>query len=201
MTDNSILAQYNDIQIYQSDIDFYCQEYIDNLPDEQLIYKTPTFTGLLEYLYRKVIKNVVIKDYTGYDYNLLDNIFYNIYIPLTAKYGFTPSIIQFCTLVKIDNSNLTDVKNGLRRKDNTTVNKNSQQKVKKWYSTCESALFSRAVDTNSIGSIFALKSVYQYNDSQTIRIEQDTMPQHESAAEISAKYASATLPEKPQLDE
>jgi len=201
MTENSILAQYNDIQIYQSDIDLYCQEYIDNLPDEQLIYKTPTFTGLLEYLYRKVIKNVVIKDYSGYNYNLLDNIFYNIYIPLTAKYGFTPSIIQFCTLVKIDNSNLTDVKNGLRRKDNTTVNKNSQQKVKKWYSTCESALFSRAVDTNSIGSIFALKSVYQYNDSQTIRIEQDTTPTHESAAEISARYASVSLPEKPQLDE
>ena len=201
MTENSILAKYNNIEIYQSDIDLYCQEYIDNLPDEQLIYKTPTFTGLLEYLYRKVIKNVVIKDYSGYDYNVLDNIFYNIYIPLTAKYGFTPSIIQFCTLVKIDNSNLTDVKNGLRRKDNTTVNQNSQQKVKKWYSTCESALFSRAVDTNSIGSIFALKSVYQYNDSQTIRIEQDITPTHESAAEISARYASASLPEKPQLDE
>ena len=82
MTENSILAKYNNIEIYQSDIDLYCQEYIDNLPDEQLIYKTPTFTGLLEYLYRKVIKNVVIKDYSGYDYNLLDNIFYNIYIPL-----------------------------------------------------------------------------------------------------------------------
>ena len=93
------------------------------------------------------------------------------------------------------------MKNGLRRKDNTTVNQNSQQKVKKWYSTCESALFSRAVDTNSIGSIFALKSVYQYNDSQTIRIEQDITPTHESAAEISARYASASLPEKPQLDE
>ena len=201
MTDEIVLAEHNGIEVYQSDIDLYCQEYIDNLPDEQLIYKTPTFTGLLEYLYRKVIKNVVIKDYTGYDYNVLDNIFYNIYIPLTAKYGFTPSIIQFCTLVKIDNSNLTDVKNGLRRKDNTIVNQNSQQKVKKWYSTCESALFSRAVDTNSIGSIFALKSVYQYNDSQTIRIEQDMTPQHDTAAEIAARHSTATLPEKPDLSE
>ena len=201
MTENSILAQYNDIEIYQSDIDLYCQEYIDNLPDEQLIYKTPTFTGLLEYLYRKVIKNVVIKDYSGYDYNLLDNIFYNIYIPLTAKYGFTPSIIQFCTLVKIDNANISDIKNGVYRTSGIEAKKEKTQTVKRWYNTCESALLSRAVDNNSIGSIFALKSVYQYNDSQTIRIEQDITPSHESAAEIAARYSNATLPEKPQLDE
>ena len=201
MTDNSILAKYNDIEIYQSDIDLYCQEYIDNLPDEQLIYKTPTFTGLLEYLYRKVIKNIVVKDYTGYDYNVLDNIFYNIYIPLTGKYGFTPTVIQFCTLVKIDNANISDIKNGVYRTSGIEAKKEKTQTVKRWYNTCESALLSRAVDNNSIGSIFALKSVYQYNDSQTIRIEQDTTPTHESAAEISARYASASLPEKPQLDE
>ena len=201
MTDNSILAQYNNIQIYQSDIDLYCQEYIDNLPDEQLIYKTPTFTGLLEYLYRKVIKNIVVKSYSGYDFKVLDNIFYNIYIPLTGKYGFTPTVIQFCTLVKIDNANISDIKNGVYRTSGIEAKKEKTQVVKKWYNTCESALLSRAVDTNSIGSIFALKSVYQYNDSQTIRIEQDTTPSHESAAEISARYASASLPEKPQLDE
>lgn len=201
MTDNSILAQYNNIQIYQSDIDLYCQEYIDNLPDEQLIYKTPTFTGLLEYLYRKVIKNIVVKSYSGYDFKVLDNIFYNIYIPLTGKYGFTPTVIQFCTLVKIDNANISDIKNGVYRTSGIEAKKEKTQVVKKWYNTCESALLSRAVDTNSIGSIFALKSVYQYNDSQTIRIEQDTTPTHESAAEISARYASALLPEKPQLDE
>lgn len=201
MTDNSILAQYNDIEIYQSDIDLYCQEYIDNLPDEQLIYKTPTFTGLLEYLYRKVIKNIVVKSYSGYDFKVLDNIFYNIYIPLTGKYGFTPTVIQFCTLVKIDNANISDIKNGVYRTSGIEAKKEKTQVVKKWYNTCESALLSRAVDTNSIGSIFALKSVYQYNDSQTIRIEQDTTPNHESAAEIAARYANASLPEKPQLDE
>lgn len=202
MTDNSILAKYNDIEIYQSDIDLYCQEYIDNLPDEQLIYKTPTFTGLLEYLYRKVIKNVVIKNNNyRYDFSVLDSIFYNIYIPLTAKYGFTPSVVQFCTLVKIDNSNISDIRTGVHRNNGSEVNKSNHQTVKKWYNTCESALLSRAVDTNSIGSIFALKSVYQYNDSQTIRIEQDVTPSHESAAEIAARYSNATLPEKPQLDE
>lgn len=201
MTENSILAQYNDIQIYQSDIDLYCQEYIDNLPDEQLIYKTPTFTGLLEYLYRKVIKNIVVKSYSGYDFKVLDNIFYNIYIPLTGKYGFTPTVIQFCTLVKIDNANISDIKNGVYRTSGIEAKKEKTQVVKKWYNTCESALLSRAVDTNSIGSIFALKSVYQYNDSQTIRIEQDITPTHESAAEISARYANASLPEKPRLDE
>ena len=201
MTDNSILAQYNDIQIYQSDIDLYCQEYIDNLPDEQLIYKTATFTGLLEYLHRKVIKNVVAKDFNGYDFDVLDRIFYNIYIPLTSKYGFTPSVIQFCTLVKIDNSNLTDIKNGVYRTDGAKVNPVKTQVAKKWYNTCESALLSRAVDTNSIGSIFALKSVYQYNDSQTIRIEQDITPQHDTAAEIAARHSAALLPEKPDLND
>ena len=124
MTENSILAKYNDIEIYQSDIDLYCQEYIDNLPDEQLIYKTPTFTGLLEYLYRKVIKNVVIKNNNyRYDFSVLDSIFYNIYIPLTAQYGFTPSVVQFCTLVKIDNSNISDIRTGVHRNNGSEVNK------------------------------------------------------------------------------
>ena len=198
--DECSLVTNNGITVYQSDVDLYTAEYIDSLPDPEMIYKTATFTGLLEYLHRKLIKPVVKREYS-YNYNALDDIFYNIYIPLVTKYGFTPSIIQFCTLVKIDNGNLTDVKNGFYRGEGERVNKNHTQIVKKWYNTCESSLLSRAVDTNSIGSIFALKSVYQYNDSQTIRIEQDITPQHDTAAEIAARHSAALLPEKPDLND
>lgn len=78
MTDNTALVEYNGITVYASDIDLLCDEYISTLPDASVINKSAGFMGLLNYIYRRSIKNILPDNYNN-DYNLLDVIFNNIY--------------------------------------------------------------------------------------------------------------------------
>ena len=56
------------------------------------------------------------------------------------------------------------------------------------------------VQNNSIGSIFTLKAAHGWKESLPVA-EVQPQVQHESAAEISARYSGATLPEKPDFDD
>lgn len=202
--DNSIIA-YNGTEIYQSDIDQLCDEYIDTLPVPDMIYKTAVFNGLLDYIYKRLLKNIIKTDNgktnSGYDFKLLDDIFYGIYLPLTYKYNKTATVLQFCCLCHIANSNLTDIRKGVYRNRGTAVNTASTQTVQKWFEVCESALYNRAIEDNSIGAIFGLKANYGYRDSQVITVETPSQIPHETAEQIAAKYANAMLPEKPVIDD
>lgn len=194
--ENTLIA-CNGIEIYQSDIDILCDEYMSMLSSEEAIHKTYGFTGLLEYLYKRCICNIVTKNGRGYDYHVLDNVFYNVYIPLCAKYSMPPSIIQFCTLVKIDSSYMSEVKRGVYDGGAKVSNDNTLA-VKKWYDTCEAGLLSRAVGDNSIGAIFALKANYGYKETSAITVEQVTQV-HDTAEQIAARHHGAALPERPDL--
>lgn len=202
--ENVILVKDN-IQVYESDIQVLCDEYIESLPNQDMIYKTAVYNGLLEFLYKRLIKNIIKsdKDITthSYDYQILDNIFYGIYIPLCSRYDKTPTILQFTsTLCHIDNGNITDIKNGVYRSNGSKVNPVNTQTVTKWFNTCESALYGRAIECNSIGAIFGLKAAHGWRDNQTITIEQAAALPHETPEQIAAKYADVERPEKPQLE-
>lgn len=195
--DNSIVA-CNGVEIYQTEIDILCEEYINSLPDSNLIYKSSVFSGLLDYIYKHCLKDR-IRDQLKLDFELLDNIFNCIYIPICYKFDKVPTIIQFCVLVNIDNGHISDIKNGIYRTNGTKANTNHVQTVKKWYNTCESALLGKAINESSIGSIFALKSNFGYRDNQTITVESGSVLPHESAEQIAARHAAAMLPEKPKI--
>lgn len=197
--DNSIVA-CNGVEIYQTEIDILCEEYINSLPDSNLIYKSSVFSGLLDYIYKHCLKDR-IRDQLKLDFELLDNIFNCIYIPICYKFDKVPTIIQFCVLVNIDNGHISDIKNGIYRTNGTKANTNHVQTVKKWYNTCESALLGKAINESSIGSIFALKSNFGYRDNQTITVESGSVLPHESAEQIAARHAAAMLPEKPVIDD
>lgn len=202
--DNSIIA-YNGTEIYQSDIDQLCDEYINSLPVPEMVYKTAVFNGLLDYIYKHLLKNIIKSDNgirnNGYDFKLLDDIFYGLYLPLTYKFNKTATVLQFCVLCRMDNRNISDVKNGLYRSNGTKPNPVNTQTVQKWYSVCESALYDRAIEDNSIGAIFGLKANYGYRDNQTITLETQSQIPHETAEQIAAKHANAMLPEKPIFDD
>ena len=194
--ENTLIA-CNGIEIYQSDIDILCDEYMSMLSSDEAIHKSYGFTGLLEFLYKRCICNIVTKNGRGYDYHVLDNVFYNVYIPLCAKYSMPPSIIQFCTLVKIDSNYLSSVRRGTY--DNgSKVSQGNKETVQKWLDTCEAGLLSRAVGDNSIGAIFALKANYGYKEASTVTVEQVTQV-HDTAEQIAARHSGATLPERPEL--
>ena len=202
---DSVIITENGIDVYMSDIDILCDEYISTLANPEMVYtKSGTFTAMLEYIYKHLLHNVIVRKYgankSSYDFNVLDKLFFDVYIPLCGKYGYTPTIVQFCAFVKIDNSNITDIKNGVYRSDGQKVSGDRTQTVKRWYNAIESALLTKAIDSNGIGSIFALKSIFAYNDSQTIRIESASNESHDSAEQIASRHNSAMIPEKPQLE-
>ena len=195
------VVQYNDITIYDNDVQLLCDEYIDSLPNPDMIYKTAVFSGLLEYIYKNLLRNVVInKPPYGYDYNVLNSVFYNIYIPLCAKYGISPTVIQFSALVKVSKDIFTEVRTGYYE-NGTRANPERTRTVKNWFNTCEASLLGKAVNDNGIGAIFALKANYGYRDNTTVTIESGQQTPHESAAEIAQRHSAARLPEAPQLDD
>lgn len=203
---NSIeLVTYKGISVYASDIEIITEDYINSLGNPDMIYKVGCFNGLLDSIYKRLLKNIIVND-TGitnnsYDFKVLDDIFINIYIPLCYRYDIAPSVLSFCNnICHISAANITDVKNGTYRSNGAKARQENTQIVKNWYSMCESGLVDKTVNCNSIGSIFLLKSAYSYQEKTTLEIENGSI-QHETAEQIAAKHASAQLPEKPQLDD
>lgn len=197
--DNVMLA-YNGIEIYKTDIDILCDEYINSLSNPDMIYKSAVFNGLLDYIYKHSLKDILGNKVKN-DYQLLNNIFYNIYLPICYKYNKTPTILQFSVLADIDNTTLSDIKSGIYRTDGTRVNQTTSQIVKKWYSVCESALLGKAIDESSIGGMFALKACYGYRDN-VIVTETPQQFAIETPEQIAARHKqnTLTLPEKPLLE-
>lgn len=189
------------IAIHKNDIEICEYDYIQSLPDETLIYKkSNVFLGLLEKIYQDVISKYLLDtDTYSNDYEMLDIIFYKLYLPIVYKYGYTPSLYMFGSFIHIDNTYLSELLTG-RYKDGSTVNHDTTLTISKWYNTCKAATFTRAVDDNSIGAIFAAKAAYQMSDQpapvQPLPIAADD----QSALEIAKKYGSEAPPELPDID-
>ena len=202
MTDikDNVMLSHNGTEIYKTDIDILCDEYINSLSNPDMIYKSAVFNGLLDYIYKHSLK-VILGNKVKNDYQLLNNIFYNIYLPICYKYNKTPTILQFSVLCDIDNTNLSDIKNGVYRMDGSKVNPATTQTVRKWYQSCESALLGKAVEESSIGSMFALKACFAYRDNVIVTESPQllTVDSPETIAERH-KQNALTMPEKPMLD-
>lgn len=195
---DTVLLTSDGLEIYQSEIDILTDEYINTLPDPNNIYKSQCFNGLLLYIYNKLIKNIIISDNIKHDrknrnnYALLDNIFFSVYLPLTYKYNAVPTLLSFCSFVRIDNRLLTEILNGQYR-NGSTVNQDNTVTVQKWKQICESALESKAYAENSIGAIFGLKAAYRWKESMP-ELPENMIVIKQSAEQIKERYKSAELP-------
>ena len=196
--DNTVLT-YNGMEVYQSEIDILCSEYISSLHDESMIYKSTVFSGMLNYIYRNKLKYIIPNTYNN-DYALLDDIFNNIYIELCTRYNICPSIIQFSVLCNIDNGLMSSINKGVHD-DGSRVNPITVQTVKKWYATCEAMLLGKAQNENAIGAIFALKANYKYRDNDIIQAVPLVSGNVQTPEEIAERYASHALPDKPILSD
>ncbi len=196
------LIEYQGIQIFGSDIEIVTNEYLNKLSNPDLIYtKVAVFNGLLDSIYKKLLKPMVYNPDVlrqSYDYQLLDNIFRSVYLPVCHAFNKTPTILAFCVLVDIDNYNVRCVKNGFYA-DGTKVSNIHKAIVTKWYQICESGLSGKALEENSIGAMFYLKARYNWREASEIVVQDGSKMVHETAAEIAQRYANARLPEKPEL--
>lgn len=198
----------NGAEIFLSKVDVVAQEFLDQYgPPEGEGMKGETFIALLSTIYTNVFapdSNPQMYEQNCYqnvrqksvlDYNnigMLDRVFVK-FVSLCAACGQTPTINGFCVFCGVDRSTLQDWKNGTRR-NNSIAHSHT---VKRWYALCESALAQRAISSNSIGAIFALKSCYAWRETQPAPVP-ETLPQTEaSPQEIMERYKTAALPEVP----
>lgn len=200
----SPIIEYDKYKVYQSDIDILCDEYIDDLPIPDSIYsKAAPFNGLLLYLYQKRFRKIINANRPNknspYDYDLLDNIFYKVYLPLCYRFSKTPTILAFCSFLNISYHNIIDIKAGIYTSDNSPVNKKLSEIVKSWNSVCRGNLVNKAVEENGIGSIFILKAVHGFRDNDNTVFIQPLETKTETPEQIAAKYSTAEQPELPDF--
>lgn len=200
--DNTIVS-YNGIEIYRSDIDRIIEQFINDysIPEENL-YKSNAFIGLLSFIRENLLKNVITKNNgtnnNGYDYNLLNDVFFSVFVPICSKYNHIVSLWNFSILTGISNTHLSEVMAGTY-KSGSRVNPKNTETVKKWYEASKAATITQAQEQNSVGSIFIAKSVYGLQETpQEIRITGDTT--QATPEQIAEKYRDIQKPEIPVLD-
>ena len=183
-----------------SDIQYQIERYKTILPNPDLLYtKAITFQGLIRHIYATVIKPIMPIDTQRLDYDLLDKVFYNIYIPLCSVFGFQPNVILFVNITGIDYSAVTKLGQGHSTNGGRNPNPEAVAHVQKWHQSCEAGLYSAVSDQSSIGSMFLLKSVYGYREEQTIRIETDSTAPTLDTKQISSGIQS-DLPLLPESE-
>lgn len=203
---NAIKAE-NGIEVYEHDIKYYADEYINQLPDkEDSINNNPSlFTGMIKYIYKHLFKpgkrdkvkyNANTNLDTG-DIELLNNI-WDIYTELCYKYNKRPTILNFSLLIGIDNRTIDTWRRGEFRAGEDGASSAHSQTVKKWLAECESSLVDGATERNSVGCIFALKANYGYTETpQRVEIVNGQQPE-QIAADIAARHRIGQT-EKPEL--
>ena len=201
---NDIITTYGEIEVYKNDIEILERDYISMLEDPKDIYDTNIFFGLLNHIHVNLFSNVVKKNSgitnSSYNYNSLNDIFYKCYIPLTCKYKKVPTLKSFCCLVGISNSALSEVISGTYTTTGNRVNPETCETVKKWKSTCETALEGNAYNNNSIGAIFGLKAAHGWKEApQEIIVNGSERPQA-TPEQIADKFRDAIKPELPMID-
>lgn len=196
---DSVIITIDGMEVYESEIDILCDDYISTLPEDISITKPSVFSGMLKYIYKHKVKQIIETDKqnrnNSYNNNhdLLDEIFDNIYTVLCSRYSITPTIQQFCVFVNIDKGIISDINKGYYRQGGYKVNPDTRHTVKKWYDYCESVSLGEAT-RGSIGDIFNLKANYQYRDNVQ-QVEVITQDQQQATPEqIAQKYADLEKP-------
>ena len=153
-----------------SDVQCAIESYALMLPDPEMIkQKSVTFDGLIRYLHKTLIKPLEPKT-DRINYKLCDDIFENIYLPLCALYGHQVNLLSFTQLCGIHYTNISN-------RYNQTINNNTDDNtleinniINKWKQTQESHLYGAVSDSNSVGSLFLLKSVFGYQETSFLKL-------------------------------
>jgi len=179
----NVLVKTNTGFLTWPDIEHACQSFELTLKNPETLSdgKSLIFNQLLRYIRQTILSEVPLKavyksnpdNDMYYDYDILDSIFNNIYLPLCYTYNRVPSITNYCIhLINIDISGIYNIRTGLNYNNNSNNNKDSklQQYILKWENACNSDLIDYIVQTSSIGGIFRAKTK-GFREEQVLHIE------------------------------
>ena len=214
---NTVITE-NNVEVYEDRIFELADEYIDTLRNQDDIYSSNTFTGLIKYINRKYLRTN--KDIIIADINILNNI-WELYVELVYKYNQKPTIEEFALLIGISRTTIYDWMNENARQDiyrdsqgnviNDFFTWNNKHRgepytkepsslrsstIKKWQDECRLGRYKSAASGN-VGGIFLCKAVDGM--VETAPIPTENKAQVQSIEEIQARY-SVGQAEKPMLE-
>ena len=160
MKDNTLKdSTGNSLDIYTDDMYLYADEYINTLPNPDIIYKSTgyTFTGLIKYINRHMGFNNNKSIYDSID--ILNNI-WEIYVDLCYRYTQNPTIEEYALLTGINRDTIYSWMSGETRRDDYSDKLGSSRSdtVKKWQNECKMGRYKSAASGN-VGGIFLCKAV------------------------------------------
>ena len=214
---NTVITE-NNVEVYEDRIFELADEYIDTLRNQDDIYSSNTFTGLIKYINRKYLRTN--KDIIIADINILNNI-WELYVELVYKYKQKPTIEEFALLIGISRTTIYDWMNENVRQDiyrdsqgnviNDFFTWNNKHRgepytkepsslrsstIKKWQDECRLGRYKSAASGN-VGGIFLCKAVDGM--VETAPMPTENKAQVQSIEEIQARY-SVGQAEKPMLE-
>lgn len=201
---------YNDIAQYRADMIAAEERYLDMIGDTERLYNVDVFNGLLSYIYTSVFKpdrrkkafkhNAYCNFQTSIlDYSDTDTLFdlWQLYKQICSRYQKTYTVHAFCCMTGISQQTFREWEK-----------QNSRDSSKQHYAFCkavkqdtESALYSKTVANNSIGSMFALKCLYQWNDQSPLVIRNESLENIDTVDDIAERHKLDMKPETPMIEE
>jgi hypothetical protein len=204
MNDNTVKAT-NGTEVYTDDMYRLADEYIDSLPDSNMIFNTVgnCFTGLIKYINRHMGFNNNKSIYD--DLYLLNNI-WEIYVELVYKYNQKPTIEEYALLIGISRETLYSWMNGVTRTDDYSEKLGSSRSdtIKKWQNECRIGRYKSAASGN-VGGIFLCKAVDGMVETAPVQIV--NQEQRKSIEQIAQEHqvkaiesADTSVIEQPKAD-
>lgn len=199
MKDNTITTDQG-IEVYTDTINYYADEYINTLYDQEEIHKPNSnqFTGMIKYINRHV----------GFDRKILENInalndIWDVYTELVYKYNQKPTIEEYALLIGIHRDTLYSWAKGECRADDycEKLGLKRSDTVKKWQEECALGRYKSAASGN-VGGIFLCKAVDGMAETAPVQAGQQQGIPQQTAQQIADKYKDVLeLPEmeKPEL--
>lgn len=190
------------VEVMTSTLDGLVQQYIDehNL-DEDAIKKHTTWLGILQFIYMQVFKPMRNMQYNAQSIlaespKELEKV-WDWYVITSYRFGKTPTILQFCSLVGLDRHTIQDWNDGSTR----NLSKEYSTLARKMKQQSEGALESKVYETNSIGGIFGLKSSHGWRETSPVPAEAGEMLTHDTPEQIMQRHRGAVLPSPLNLDD
>lgn len=199
MKDNTITTDQG-IEVYTDTINYYADEYINTLYDQEEIHKPNSnqFTGMIKYINRHV----------GFDRKILESInvlndIWDVYTELVYKYNQKPTIEEYALLIGIHRDTLYSWAKGECRADDycEKLGLKRSDTVKKWQEECALGRYKSAASGN-VGGIFLCKAVDGMAETAPVQAGQQQGIPQQTAQQIADKYKDVLeLPEmeKPEL--
>lgn len=196
----TVQTDHGQTELYLSKIHELFDAYKSRLPDpDEDIRKVTYFTGGLKYVYQELFQPHTPQ--RNNRHTLLDtadidtlNRIWDIYTDLCYSNGIRPTLLRFSLLTGIS----PDTFDSWRRQEYRGNTPEHSDSVKRWIKECESAAVDGALQSNSIGSIFILKSCYNYRETSPVsEPEMLTGRPLETPEQIMERYRDVEKPELP----